>query len=359
MKIFLMTFFSIFLISGCVEIPGEREAKEGAQLDAELVQKKDIIKTLEAFDKYYDLQNREYFGYTRIKDDVGLSLSEKPKLVLCYGGRQWRYTDDECKLYLRNNKYDSKISYFNYKRYLPENIANNEAEFVKLFQFYKGYDGFIRNEYGKKLDACEDVNLITVEKEQCKKEAYDWFYAWAISGGARKQTNLAQKAEQKKKEQQAINKERHEEQLADCKQAKEKVAVRLKQIKTALGLNVNEKNIQYSLEGKVVDFTNEGIMISSDCSGIWANGWILGDIGVMAAANCTEERWFIYTKNTDYATGEKFSNKGRLYKKAGNYKYTTITGSINSVPAFRETPYMFSEVNYKTYLKDKSIQKCD
>lgn len=121
----------------------------------------------------------------------------------------------------------------------------------------------------------------------------------------------------------------------------------------------NEKNLRYNLIGKVVDFADNGIIISTDCSGIWANGWMFGTFGTLMAANCEEERTFVYTKNTDYATNEKFNNKGLLYKKVGNFRYTTVTGATMSIPAYRETPYKASEIDYKTYLKDKSIKYCN
>jgi hypothetical protein len=145
---------------------------------------------------------------------------------------------------------------------------------------------------------------------------------------------------------------------ADCKQAKDKRDARVKEIKIALGLDTNEKNLFMNIEGKVVDFAKDGIFISNTCADPYTAGLMFGQFGAVVAMNCTEERRFIYTSNTDYANNAKFDNKGLVYHKAGNYKYTTITGATNSVPAYKETKYKASEIDIKTYLKDKTFE-CD
>ena len=389
MKIFLTILTCVIMLSSCETIKQnlKNNADIGQELDIKLTNEKNIFETLNAFYTHYTLYTDDPQKiYARPQGAEAVILSTNRKQLCCdffanytkkiscdiNYGKDFEKSceglkeiceindEDECKLYLRNNKNTSMIAYFNYKKYLPEGVANSEPEFLALY--HKFDDIFIWN--SNNASSCiYNSNLTQKETQQCNEQAQKDFVAWAMSGGARNQIKekikLTRIAEQKKKEQQAIQKAKTEAQKADCKQAIEKAQQRLKQIKTALGMNVNEKNLFYNLTGKVVDFANNGVIISTDCSSIWANGWMFGDLGILAANNCKEERTFIYTKNTDYATNEKFNNKGLLYKKAGNFRYTTIMGSTMSIPAYKETQYKASEISYKTYLKDKTIKSCE
>ena len=360
MKKFIVALTCATLLSSCAYL----DKKYYEMQEQSLAQEKNVIKTLDVF------RTKCHF-YPRNNLFLIIHLSENKEAACCdyinenANGSYSHHTFEECgmsedkyKIFRRNNKTSSNICYFNYKKYLPEGVANSEKEFLVL---YEKYDEIFTNE-GIAV-ACRNNELTQEEKQQCNEQAKKDFTVWAMSGGAKKQINneikQAQIAEQKKKEQQAIAKAKTEAQKADCKQAKEKAQKRLEQIKTALGMKSNEKNLRYNLIGKVVDFADNGIIISTDCSGIWANGWMFGTFGTLMAANCEEERTFVYTKNTDYATNEKFNNKGLLYKKVGNFRYTTVTGATMSIPAYRETPYKASEIDYKTYLKDKSIKYCN
>lgn len=365
MKKFIVALTCATLLSSCAYL----DKKYYEMQEQSLAQEKNVIKTLDVF------RTKCHF-YPRNNLFLIIHLSENKEAACCdyinenanANGSYSHHTfeecgmsGDKCKIFRRNNKTSSNICYFNYKKYLPEGVANSEKEFLVL---YNKFEEIFTRDDSNKASACEYNNDLTqLEKQQCNEKARKDFTVWAMSGGAKKQINneikQAQIAEQKKKEQQAIAKAKTEAQKADCKQAKEKAQKRLEQIKTALGMKSNEKNLRYSLIGKVVDFADNGIIISTDCSGIWANGWMFGTFGTLMAANCEEERTFVYTKNTDYATNEKFNNKGLLYKKVGNFRYTTVTGATMSIPAYRETPYKASEIDYKTYLKDKSIKYCN
>mgnify|MGYP005756854639 CR=1 FL=1 len=381
MKKFIVALTCATLLSSCEAIRRNsmNDADVGKEIDIVLANEKNIFKTLYAFkDNYYEAKD----NYYKPIDAKSVVLSSNRKQLCCgffsdytkkrycdpnYGVNSRKSceglreiceinSEDECILHFRNNKYASEIAYFNYKKYLPEGVADSEQEFLALYEKFRSI--FVYGE-NKALSCGHSHPLTQEEKLQCIEQAKKDFTTWAMSGGAKGQIKLAQAAEQKRKEQQAAAKAKTEAQKADCKQAKEKAQKRLEQIKTALGMKSNEKNIHYSLTGKVVDFADNGIIISTDCSGVWANGWMLGALGTLMAANCEEERTFIYTKNTDYATNEKFNNKGLLYKKAGNFRYTTVTGATMSIPAYRETSYKASEIDYKTYLKDKSIKYCN
>lgn len=318
-----------------------------------LAQEKNIIKTLKTYrdNCRYNSKNNSYLLY----------LSENKEAVCCryfdkdpYGHITYEdcgMSDDKCIIYERNHPETSRICYFNYKKYLPKGVADNDQEFLVL---ENKYESFLDTAYN-----CNHNNQLTqIEKQQCYEQAENNFINWAMSGGAKKQINkeIEQNriAEQKKKEQQAIEKAKAEAQKADCKQATEKAQKRLNQIKSSVGTD-----FIYDIQGKVVDFADNGIIISTDCSGIWNNSWWMGELGTLLAANCKEERSFIYTKDTNYATNDKFNDKGLLYKKVNNFKYTTVTGATMSIPAYKETSYKASEINYQTYLKDKSIAECN
>lgn len=154
-----------------------------------------------------------------------------------------------------------------------------------------------------------------------------------------------------KQEQQAALKQQQDD--TDCHQAKTKATQRFNDIKSSLGLAADSTNITASLNGKVVDFAANGVIISNDCSSVWNNAWLFGKLGYLVASNCKEQRIFVYTDDTDYATGEAFKNRGLIYQRVGNYKYTTVAGSLYSVPAYKATKYQSKEVNYKTYLQNK------
>lgn len=129
--------------------------------------------------------------------------------------------------------------------------------------------------------------------------------------------------------------------LADCEQAVQKAIDRRKFINKdshylfKAGVYPNKKGLlQVYNNAKVVDFASDGVFLQ---------------VGSFRA--------FIYTKNTDYASGETFK-ADVIYEKVGNYKYTTLWGGTNSVPAFKATQYKISEINPKHYLRNKKLSCC-
>ncbi|MDE6224142.1 MAG: hypothetical protein K2M23_01555 [Alphaproteobacteria bacterium] len=89
--------------------------------------------------------------------------------------------------------------------------------------------------------------------------------------------------------------------------------------------------------------------------------------------NYKGNRKFIYTNDKDYAIGDYFRSNGFFYIRTGIYKYTTVIGSINSIPVLSPTSYKISDINdkikplrekdkkgmdYITYLIDKNITSC-
>lgn len=160
----------------------------------------------------------------------------------------------------------------------------------------------------------------------------------------------AEKVEQKKqaekqkqqKEKKAKEQAQLLEDIADCEQAVAKAIERRnatfnKEIDVFdSGFLVPDKDgLLYRPTGnvKVVDFTSKGVFLSN-------------------------HDFFVYTKDTDYATGEKFRGNSLIYEKVGNYKYETITGAIRSIPAYKATSHKVSEINPKTYLKNKDLSCC-
>lgn len=373
MKKFIITLTCAILLSSCETIETikynlKNDAEIGKEIDIELTNEKNIFKTLNAFkDNYYE------DNFYRPKSVEAIVLSSDRKQLCCGFFSKRRSSDlamyphrrgserfyaglneicegntgDECTLHFRNNKYASEIAYFNYKKYLPEGVADSEQEFLTLYEKFRSI--FVHGE-NKALSCGHNYPLTQEEKQQCIEQVKKDFTTWAMSGGAKGQTKLAQAAKQKRKEQQAAAKAKTEAQKVDCKQAKEQAQKRVEQIKTTLGANSI-----YNMNCLVVDFANNGVIVS--CNSLLAT--MLNEYGPSKASTCRDNRAFIYTKNTDYATNEPFNNKGLLYKRSGNFKYITVTGATMSIPAYRETSYKESEVDYRTYLKDKSIQYCN
>lgn len=126
----------------------------------------------------------------------------------------------------------------------------------------------------------------------------------------------------------------------DCAQAKEKASLRKQEI---IDILKTEKIAKFT-NFKVVDFPDNGVIIANDCRDSYYD--------------CEEQRYLIYTDDTDYATNEIFNDKKLLYVRVGNYKYKTVMGSIHSIPAYKATEYAIREIDYRTYLNDESIKNC-
>lgn len=155
----------------------------------------------------------------------------------------------------------------------------------------------------------------------------------------------------------AVAKKKAELEKADCKVAKEKAENRKKEIKKALGLNPDEMLYYFTGVHKVVDFSTNGVFIENDCyRDHLRNMYLAVQYGADTRNLCETERKFIYTTDS-YAQNDFFDNTG-LFVQTENYRYTTVTGGINVVHAYKQTPYKKEEVEYKTYLKNKN-NECD
>ena len=233
---------------------------QGQKLDAELAQEKNIIKTLHRFwTGYANVSNSIVYsdnGNARPVNTDDFYLSENIEMTCCENDiwpkecdrNYWwedclernnicKMDEDECKLFLRNNKHHSKVGYFNYKRYLPEGLVNNDDEFLKLVRMYK-LDG---SDYKKKEWACEtNYSLTAAEKEQCLEKANEWLIAYATSGGAGKQ--IKQEAERAR-----ATKAKQETQIADCKQAKRQADKRREEIENGIITQYKQSDMNYKI----------------------------------------------------------------------------------------------------------------
>jgi hypothetical protein len=377
MKQTLIMLGCISLLSACVDV--------GANLDTQLSQEKDVIKTLEAFNNNYEIGYEDHCSVKRYS--TAISLGRNKEAICCYsytnqcnspqghmGDKCMQealqddcgMTQDDCKIYKRTNSYTSPICYFNYKKYLPEGVANNDKEFKELLARYNeddpkcinwgwgdqkveclGQTGF----YKDAILSCKyNSDLTEAEREQCRIDAKERFLTWATSGGVAKKINQDTANAKIAQEKVAAARARYAVLANDCIQAAAKVKHAEQQ----------NKSNGISLSGeKVVDFANNGIVIANDCSSVRAAGMMFGTLGTLAAMNCEEQWKFIHTTETNYTKGAKFKDKGLLYKRDGNYKYTTVMGAVNSIPAYRATQHKRLDTMHKTYLKDKSLQCCD
>lgn len=159
--------------------------------------------------------------------------------------------------------------------------------------------------------------------------------------------------------------EQKKKSIDDCKQAAEKVINYKDEYKIKLDNLKKSMNFDslYDISSvKVVDFANNGVFVEKEnCHTSYYYG--------IFDQNCNSTRYFIYTKDTNYANGDYFRDGGVYYKRTGVYKYTTMMGGTNSVPVLSPTKYKISDIQklneqhsnaqkYKTYLKDKNITEC-
>ena len=222
-------------------------------------------------------------------------------------------------------RYDSKVCFFDYKKYLPENSEiKTDSDFLALASKYKKAGG----------------EPADIEKE----------LAAFINGGlSAKKTNDAKNAQKKEKERQEQAKEKRQQDeinIAYCEQAYKKASQKSRSLygsdfllmKDSAGceyvVNSQGECKYVCTEGapRVTDFAKKGVFIDD-----WA---------------------FVYTSDTDYANDDRIRHNNLVYKKVGNYKYKTVTGATRSVPAYEATQIKNYEIMLDSYLNDKKIACC-
>lgn len=149
--------------------------------------------------------------------------------------------------------------------------------------------------------------------------------------------------------------ETKEREIADCKQAKIKAQARNDELKNKEGnivvldesitSNNENRTSNWSFCFKVVGYDNGGIVVESRCTFS-----PIANILLDAFVGCEEKNYFIYTSD-DYADGECYKDWQYLHKYAGVYNWKG-----KRIRAFRKTNYKISEIEYQTYLKDKTHQ---
>ena len=148
------------VITGCVT---QKERIERAQrLAAELEESKDVIKTIEIFNQFYD---KECFTYKKDWCDKEI-LQElaKPQVDLGCMYKTWAtdtyYNSDKCVLQRRANPL-TETNFFDYKRFLPKNNnIKSDKHWLTLVEFYED------THYCDPLDK----ELTTYEIKDCKEK---------------------------------------------------------------------------------------------------------------------------------------------------------------------------------------------
>ncbi len=177
MKIYKF-ILTVLILTGCVST----ETKiQNAQLFAtELENKKDVLQVIEVYnnifvscfakdgaDNFYSLQKKCKYGY-EYRDNPRLfcdefainALVEQDVKLGClienWTSKEY-YDSDECIIHRRGAN-DSRIAYFDYKRFLPVNTKiHTDAEFLSLVEYYA------------KMSDCDKLeNATTIEKQECK-----------------------------------------------------------------------------------------------------------------------------------------------------------------------------------------------
>ena len=209
--------------------------------------------------------------------------------------------------------------------------------------------------------ASNRIYAIFTEKELKNRAAPTGFVRKEGVGGLKaKDAEKARQQKEKAEEEARLQKEKAEEEARLQKEKAEKEKAELLQniaqcrsaYETAKKKREGIGDELITLNGRVVDFADDGVMIMKD------EGPDLGLLFTTGMLSINEKRIFVYTSDTDYATDEKFKDGGYLYKRVGNYRYTTVSGGVNSVPAYEATKYKKNEIDPKTYLSDKSLKCC-
>ncbi|MDR1207227.1 MAG: hypothetical protein LBK26_02325 [Rickettsiales bacterium] len=293
-------------------------SQEGQELDAELSQKADVLKILETYDKfYYDGEPRARISMDTnnlndvLRERTIISYMTEPDINIdCLYSHSYnyfsKYNSDECILYRRENTRKSKAGHFNYAKYLPDTAIKSDEDFLKLFEKYREY---VYRDSGNEFSCNVSNSVTTVEREQCEQESKDKLTAYAFKG---------------------ITAEKHKN--TDCENAQSAAKAKYNAILEELG--TDELLV---LDYLVSDFAADGVFVNS-CN--------FGYCPV-----------FAYTSDK-YANQDLFNPKQILYKRDGVYEYQTTAGGVNSVKAYRPTKYTLKDIDYKTYLKNKS-HKCN
>ncbi|MBD5398030.1 hypothetical protein HDR60_00795 [bacterium] len=395
-KIITNTLYLSLLI-GCV-------TSTGIPIDEEVLQKNSITYTLDTYDRYlHDFIHRDNNNFDKEYRLLSEKIDEKNpsvniRAIDClrgctgYGASFYDvdyriYYDniansDECIIYRRNNaKIKVRTGAFDYKKFLPENSnVKTDDDFLLLVNKYKEYN----EDKDKELKSCykiyEDNSLTSTEKDekytQCETDNENTnnkfeglLKSYIFEGGLEKDKNKIQSV------------------IADCKQAveqaskykenynkcSENIKGKVDNYKKSIGYN-NLKDLSLGSSYKVVDFAKDGVMIKREFNA--QEMQLFSFVAAIAGKTpSSEQSYFVYTKDTNYANGDYFRNRGLYYIEDGVYKYTTVTGATNSLQALKPTKYKIidvkekiaeienscgkSDYKYIDFLKDETIIQCD
>ena len=166
---------AVLSLTACTTI--ETARKNGQDFANQLEAKQDVIETIAQYHKYKD----------RCNDYKKSGISGKEQ---CFGGdmlaennidfdcidswRSGKYYSDEC-IIARRNLPESKVDYFDYKRFLPKNKKITDEGFLTLVKYYDEH-------YRQCNGVFMDVELTNQEKENCRQRVVDTTIQMASTG---------------------------------------------------------------------------------------------------------------------------------------------------------------------------------
>ena len=180
--------------------------------------------------------------------------------------------------------------------------------------------------------------------------------------------NYQRKAQDLKEKEQKV-KVAIAEQNNDCVQAieqaykaRQKLAKDIKVFNFSETVNLNKHIVVNDIEYQVIDTVTNGVIVSNNCEMIqnagdaltntWAMEGMLSAAGHFVKTLCQEDKIFIYTPQTNYATKERFTGNNLIYIRNGTYYYNG-----QSIKAYRVGSSV-TPIEYKTYLKNKQLKCC-
>lgn len=194
-----MTKYKYLLLGACVALCGctsiSTALKQGEELANKLEIEKDVILTLDEYGSYISAietynsrcrkdekeENGDIFarslglaGFRTAQCYSNESLAEHNMHFGCW--QEWRegseyYNSDNCIVF-RRNMHESKVGYYDYKRFLPDNtIIKTDDEFIILYHYYLT------------INKCDKLEQATTdEKQKCKDSIRDNTIKMATTG---------------------------------------------------------------------------------------------------------------------------------------------------------------------------------
>lgn len=240
-------------------------------------------------------------------------------------------SSDECILYEREHpRPDTKVDYFNYKKYLPSGYkVYSDEDFLKLVDFYHHHSDYTRKLKCDSNGQCEaEPGRVDCEKLtsfECKQRKTEDRITYVNDLESKLQWYIKEGLEEEKKQEEEYERLAEEQQKAE--EERQKIEAEKEKAYEACMKKLNKKLNDCSNNHKIGCRTLiDGAVIS-----IASNGVVVEDL--------FDGTKFIYTSKK-YTKGSNvprayYPKSGIYYEYVGTYDYVNTMGSYKRVPAYK------------------------